>query len=353
MNTSRKPLAIILSIAILFMLMGCGIDSQSQDSISLTLTPMSNLVRETVTARAASEGGSSNDLATAVSKATERAKDIYATQTARAELNEPSRLATATAMAPVVAELPRYGVDPASGYVAWIHNPATIELNGFNQTSFVNDYPQITAADFVLAADITWNTRNSLSGCGFMFRSNGDQVAPSQYVVIITRIANGHMAFLAIANGKISNFREFFPREKDKSFQWFNDTTNRLAVVANGKLIDLYTNGVLIGQVDITEPPPDVVIKFPKMEIPDEADLVEEVPDKLERAKRLEQFREQAEQYELGNQQVTTQLKDAQKYFDLNQPFFYNSGLLGFLGMSQSGQMTCTFNNGWLFITKP
>jgi len=352
MNTNKKSLGIILSIAVLFTLMGCGTGSQ-QDSISLTLTPMSNLVQETITARAASEGGSGNDLATAVSKATEKALDIHATQTARAELNEPSRLATATAMAPVVAELPRYGVDPADGYVAWLHNPAIIELNGFNQTGFVNDYPQITASDFVMAADITWNTRNSLSGCGFMFRSDGSTVNPNQYVVIITRVANGHMAFLAIADGKISNFREFFPRDVDKSFEWFNDTTNRLAVVAKGKQIDLYTNGVLIGQVDITEPPPDVVIKFPKMEIPNEADLAAEIPDKAERARRLEQYREQAEQYDLGNQQVVAQLRDAQKYFDVNQPFFYDSGLLGFLGMSQSGQMTCTFNNGWLFITKP
>ena len=349
---NRKPLAIMLSIVILFSVMGCSAGAQQSDSVWQTLTPMSNLVEKTLTARAAN-AGSGDELATAVSKATANAQDIHATQTARAELNEPSRLATATAIAPVIAELPRYGVDPADGYVAWIHNPAIIELNGFNQTGFANDYPQITATDFVMAADITWNTKNSLSGCGFMFRSDGNTVNPNQYVVMITRIANGHMAFLAIADGKISNFREFFPRDVDKSFEWFNDTTNRLAIVAKGKLIDLYTNGVFIGQVDITEPPPDVVIKFPKMEIPSDAELEVQIPNRLERAKKLEQYREQAEQYDLGNQQVVAQLRDAQKYFDTNQPFFYNSGLLGFLGLSQSGQMTCTFDNGWLFIMKP
>lgn len=335
----RKPLTLILVITILFT-GSCGVGSSSLDAMSETLTPMSKLVRETVTARAEAEGGSGNELATAISNATERAQGIYATQTARAELNEPSRLATATAIAPVVAELPRYGVDPASGYVAWIHQPATIDLNGFNQTGFANDYPQVTAKDFVMAADITWNTKNSLSGCGFMFRSDGNQNNPSQYTIIISRVASGHLAFLALAKGEISNFREFFPKDKDRSFNWFNDSTNRLAIVASGNLIDIYTNGVLLGQVDITQPPPPVAVKFPKLEIPEGAT-----------PKQLEQYQQQIEQYDQGNQQIAAQLGDAQKNFDKNQPFFYD-GLLGFLGLSQSGQMICTFDNAWLFITK-
>ena len=353
MNMIRKSLSIVLGMIILVSTFGCGTDSGSLDTISLTLTPMSNLVRETITARAANEGGSGDDLATAVSKATESADKIYATQTARAELNEPSRLATATAIAPVVAELPRYDVDPASGYVAWIHNPATINLTGFGQTGFVNDYPGITASDFAMAADITWNTKNSLSGCGFMFRSDGNPTNPNQYMVIITRIANGQMAFLAIANGEISNFREYFPRDYDKSFEWFNDTTNRLAIVARGNLIDLYTNGVFIGQVDITEPPPDTTVKFPKMEMPDEykVTISTNTPNRIEKKNKFDQFQQQIEQYDLMNQQVSGQLKDAQINFNKNQPFFFD-GLLGFLGVSQTGQMTCTFNNGWLFVMK-
>ena len=173
----RKKISAFLYILLLSILVyGCS-SSALPESISLTLTPMSGMIRETLTARAGEEGSSGNELATAVAKATAKAGDIYATQTARAALNEPSRLATVTAMAPVVAELPLYGVDPADGYVAWLHQPVTLDLSGFGQTGFANDYPQITAADFVMASDITWNTKNSISGCGFMFRSNGDQKA--------------------------------------------------------------------------------------------------------------------------------------------------------------------------------
>lgn len=318
----------------------CGAGPQSE-SISMALTPMSQMVRETLTARAAEEGGSSDELGTAVANATERSAQIYATQTARAALNEPARLATVTAMAPVVAELPRYGVDPADGYVAWIHDPVTIDLNGFGQTGYENNYPQITAADFVLSADITWNTRNSISGCGFMFRSNGDTNAPDQYMVLITRIATGRMGWLALVDGEVSNYREYYPKDEDKSFEWFNDATNRLTVVARGNLIDLYSNGTFIGQIDITEGPPDVVIKAPEMVIPEGV-----LPG------QLEQFRDVANQQDQGNNQVKAQLDDARKNFAINKPFLYD-GLLGFLGASDAGRMICTFQNAWLFVMNP
>lgn len=323
---------------ILMIVMACGFGAQPLDSISQTLTPMSLLVQETLTARAGAEGGSSDALATAQLEATAKSANIYATQTARASLNEPARLASVTAMAPAVAELPRYGVDPASGYVAWIHNPTTIDLSGFGQTGFKNDYPQITARDFVIAADIRWNTKNSLSGCGFMFRSDGNQNNPNQYSLIITRTASGHMAFLAIAKGEISNYREYFIKDYDRSFNWLNDSTNRLALVARGNILDFYTNGILIGQTDITQPPPPTALELAAQEIPEGLAPFQ-----------LQQFQSISAQNEEGSQQIKDQLGAAQKNFVKNKPFFYD-GLLGFLGLSQAGQMKCEFSNAWLFI---
>ena len=333
----RKILPFLSLILLTVLVYGCG-SSTFAESISLTLTPMSQSIRETLTARAGEEGGSGNELATAVANATEKAGQIYATQTARAALNEPARLATTTAMAPVVAELPLYGIDPADGYVAWIHNPVTIDLSGFWQTWYANDYPQITAADFVMAADITWNTKNSLSGCGFMFRSNGDTDQPSQYMTLVTRTATGRMGWLALMDGQVSNFREYYPKDKDKSFTWFNDSTNRLTVVARGDLIDLYSNGTLIDQINIKEGPPDTTLKAPRIEIPENV-----LPA------QLEQFRQVANQQDQGNNQAKVQLDDARKNFAIKKPFLYD-GLLGFLGASDSGRMICTFQNAWLFI---
>ena len=164
--------------------------------------------------------------------------------------------------------MPRYDIDPGQGYVAWVHKPVTIDLNGYQQSGYANDYQQITAKDFVMAADITWYTFNSLSACGFMFRSNGNRTKPSQYMVVITRFATGYLAFTATVDGEMSNMRTFYLAAQDKSFNWHNNATNRLAIVVRGALIDAYTNGVLIGEIDTTQPPSDSMQSPPSLEIP-------------------------------------------------------------------------------------
>ena len=239
-----------LAVLLLLLSVACGLGTAQLSPIAMTLTPLSAAVEGTTTAQAANVGGAGDQLATAVARATSQSADIYATETARGSLNSASRLATATVIAPVVAELPHYGINPGQGYVAWAHKPVTIDLNGYQQSGYANDYQQVTAKDFVMAADITWYTFNSLSACGFMFRSNGDRNKPSQYMVIITRFATGYLAFTATVNGEMSNMRTFYPSSQDKSFTWLNNATNRLAIVARGALIDVYTNGVMIGEIE-------------------------------------------------------------------------------------------------------
>jgi hypothetical protein len=337
---TQQPKFVLTTITLTVILLfgsACGSISKNVDSISLTLTPMSASVKGTATANAGN-ASSSDELATAVSRATSQAGNIYATQTALGALNEPSRLATATAIAPVVAELPRYGIDPSQGYVAWLHNPVTIDLQGYQQTGYANDFQNITASDFVMAADITWNTFNSTSGCGFMFRSNADTNQPSQYVILITRVASGHLAFLGMADGKIANFRTFYPKDEDKSFSWFNDATNRLAVVARGKTIDLYTNGVLIGQVDVSQPPTAMIPPPPAFDLPSGATDAQ-----------VQDYNNQISELNNGIGELNAQLSQALQNFTTSNVIL-TEGFLGFVGMSQSGSMVCKYTNAWLFI---
>ena len=46
-----------------------------------------------------------------------------------------------------------------------------MEVSGSQQMAYENDYMNITAKNFVLAADLTWDTQYGDSGCGFMFIS--------------------------------------------------------------------------------------------------------------------------------------------------------------------------------------
>ena len=92
-----------------------------------------------------------------------------------------------------MAELPQYGLDASSGHVGWVQGPLTLDITGYGQYTYANDYPEVTAADFVLASDITWDTKYGSSGCGTMFRSDGNKNKPNQYMVLATRFANGHV----------------------------------------------------------------------------------------------------------------------------------------------------------------
>jgi hypothetical protein len=327
-----------LAIFIVLFSLACGLGASKADPMVLTLTPLSAAVAGTATAHSSNGGGANDQLATAVAQATARSADIYATETARGSLNSESKMATATVIAPVVAELPRYGIDPGQGQVAWLHKPATIDLNGYQQFGYANDYPTITAKDFVMASDITWYTFNSLSACGFMFRSDGNQNKPNQYMVSITRYATGHLAFNALVNGELANVRTFYPSQEDKSFTWQNNATNRLAIVVRGTLIDVYTNGVLIGEVDTTQPPDSTIPSPPSLVLPNNATPAQ-----------LQDYQNQMDQNQQTVELMQAQLAVAHQNYANNKALF-SDGLLGFVGVSQSGQTTCTFNNAWLFL---
>lgn len=291
----------------------------------------------TITAAAAKED-SGRDLATAQAEATQIGQEIAATQTAMAAAHDESQLATATVIAPILAELPRYHVDTSQGRVAWIHKPVKLELRGKNQYGYANDYMQTVVRDFVLAADITWDTQYGTSGCGFMFRSNGDQKKPNQYMLIATRFASGHVLFTAMADGQLANVRDFFPKSEDPKFSAENGATNRLAVVARGNILEVYMNGSKIGEIDTTQPPPQPRLP-PPPKLPTNANL----PSELEQYKQLLNEREELLSQMKDNYSIALgNFKAAQAVFE--------EGFVAMIAVSESGHTICEFDNAWLWI---
>jgi hypothetical protein len=327
-----------LTAFLLILSMAC-LGTQKLSAMDQTLTPLSAGVRGTITAQAANLGGPADKLATSYAQATSTDAAFNATLTELSNVITPNP-GTATAIAPAMAELSFYKIDPNQGYVAWVHKPAVIDLNGWQQSGYANDYQSVVAKDFVMAADIKWHTVNSLSACGFMFRSNGDTNKPTQYMVVITRYATGYLAFTATVNGENSNMRTIYPSTDDKSFSWQQDATNRLAIVIRGQNLDLYTNTHLVGQIDTSQPPPDNQQNPPKNELTGTP-----VPDELQDYQNL------AGQNDQNTDLMNAQMAQARKNFAKNKPIL-TEGFLGFIGVSQSGQTTCTFNNAWLFILK-
>lgn len=333
----RKIFLSILLISTL-LLAGCSPSGgDSNPASAATLTALSAAVGRTATASGA-QSSAGDKLATAQAEATATSAAINATQTAQVSGRSAEQLATATVAAPILAELPQYGLDAASGHAAWLHDPLTLEITGYHQTAFGNDYRQVTAADFVLAADITWDTQYGASGCGFMFRSNGDQNKPSQYMVIISRFANGRLLFTAVLDGELANMQDFYPKDQDRSFDWQNQTTNRLAVVARGSLLDIYTNTSLIGTVDTSQAPRQPGVP-PKPALPSDPANQDQV----------KQYQSQIKEYQDIVDQTQLNYNLALGNFE-SKPAIFSDGFLGFLALSESGRTVCQFSDAWLWI---
>ncbi len=331
----RKYFLLFSIFLLLLIIVACVPVFDPASLANSTQTLFDKEVVETITARAILQGNSGYALATSFANATELSQTI----TAQALLKNASYPATATAVFPVLEELQHYGVSPLDGEVAWLHKPVTITLNGPNQFGYANDYPQITAKDFVLASDITWNTQYSLAGCGFVFHSDGNSAGPNQLMVLISRFAEGTADFTAMAGGNITNLQNFFPWTKDKSFNWQNDSTNRLVIVVRANLVDIYTNGVLITEVDTTKAPPATLNSPGLSQLPTNPTV-----------QQLQTYQQMLNQYQLDANQMSAELAQAQQNYYSNKIASLTDGFLGFTVSSSSGTAGCTFSNAWLFL---
>ena len=163
----RFRATILLLFVIASIMSACG-TSESDVAKQSTLDAISVYVRQTSTAKAAFDANPDASIETAQAQATAQAQSVAATQGAQNALSAEDQAATATAVAPILAELPKYGVDPNAGQVAWIHPPVSLEVEGFMNFDYVNYFISTLAQDFVISADI-----GSIKMIRLPFRING------------------------------------------------------------------------------------------------------------------------------------------------------------------------------------
>jgi hypothetical protein len=333
---------ILQRTTILFML--CGLLSACASGSSdvarqSTLDAISATVRQTATVRAAENQNPNAPIETTQAEATAFSQSIDATQAAQAALGADAQTATAAAHAPILAELPTYGVDPAAGRVGWVHPPVTLEVEGFMQYDYINHFISILASDFVVSADITWDAIGAASGCGFVLRSDGNENALNQYLTIMTRVASGHILFATMAEGEVVTGQDIFAQNTDPNFDWQNESTNRLTVVGRGNRFWIYTNGSLIGEIDPSAPPP-------QPNLPPEPERPADTSD----AQAMANYLQQQAEFEIVSEQIQADFRARQRALQ-NADTTFERGFIAFVALSQSGRKTvCQYDNAWLWL---
>lgn len=323
MQKNRTPIIVVL-LVLLIASLACG--SGSTTDADATVQALNTQIIETATAAALADVNANAAAETARAQAISQSKP--------AELT-----ATAEAFAPRLAELSKYGVDPAEGRLGWVHPPVTLDASGFRQFEYINYFIGTVAADFVVSMDITWDIVGSIAGCGFVLRSDGNSLALNQYMVIMTRVASGHVLFVTMSNGEVVNYRDIYARYADKSFSWENLATNRLTVVGRGNTFYIYTNDTLIGEVDPTQPP-KLPILPPEPEKPADAN----------NAQAMQVYKQNKADYDNVVDEINAQYAQRLNAFKTSDKIF-DKGFIAMVALSESGRKTqCQFNNGWLYL---
>jgi len=335
MKMNRKiQVALFTLLVPAILLTACGGPSESDVAKQATLDAISAYVRLTSTAVAAQKSNPNAPIETAQAQATAQAEAVAATQGAQEALSAEDQAATASASAPILAELPQYDVDPSKGKVAWIHPPVSLEVEGFMNFDYVNYFISTVAQDFVISADITWDAIGSESSCGFVMRSDGNEDAMNTYLATISRVASGHFIFLTVAKGEVVTGQDIYAYGKDPVFDWQNKATNNLTVVGRGNHFWIYTNGTLIGDVDPSAPP--VLVLPPK---PEQTPGMSEAEFLLAQV----QFDQEVALVKREYNDRLKKLRDADTIYD--------NGFMALVGLSRAGaKATCQFENAWLWL---
>jgi len=309
-----------------------------QSSADPAIDSLAQSIASSATAAAQQTISPLEQLGTAQVLATVTARSLQATEAALSGLSAEAVAATATAEAPMLAELPSYGIDPAQGKPGWVHPPVQLEISGYMQTASANDFGSTVVGDFVLASDITLDTQYGSSGCGFVLRSDGDQEEPSQYMLILSRVTSGRLEFLTFAEGQPAGMRDFYPRTSDPTFSAALGATNRIAVVAVGPTFTLYTNGSRLGEIHVDRPPT----------MPDLPPAPSTPVDSADPAAAAEYARQmQAYGSEVGAIRATFQpMLGLMGARETN----FERGFLAMVALSESGLTRCGFSNTWLWL---
>jgi hypothetical protein len=331
-----KARSMVILLSVVGTILACSMGSGGQADLQATAQYINNAVVATSTLVAQNTSDPNASAQAAAAQATSQAENIIATQAAQAALDEQQLSATATAFAPVAAELTQYGIDPSDGRPGWMHPPVNIEVEGYRQYDYANQFLNTIVEDFVISADITWNTQYGGSGCGFVLRSDGNEDAYNQYVAVITRGSSGHMLFGVMADGEVVNARDIYAYGIDPQFDWKNDTTNRLTVVGRGQTFTVYTNGVKLGDIDPSEPPPEPLIPPPPPPPPPgSGGMAAYIKAKAEYDNAVSKIR--------SNYHARLRMLQA-------ADVVYDRGFVAMVALAESGRATCQFDNAWLWL---
>lgn len=155
-------------------------------------------------------------------------------------------VATKTAevlLADITKELERVGIPAGEGSLGWIMTePVTIKVDSYDTTLYSEFEPAFSAADYVIHADVTWESTGGWALCGIMMRSEADFEEGEQYRFQMIRLSGmpswdierwNYGQWEATASNQIID---------SKSMDQENGATNQVTIVAKEGVFSVFIN---------------------------------------------------------------------------------------------------------------
>lgn len=161
-----------------------------------------------------------------------------------------STAAAGELVAQIDAELQKYELSTSEGYLAWSQTePLSVTTDLGNQTLFEPFAEGQSFSDFILRADITWESVGGLAGCGFIFRSQENLERGAQYRFYTIRLSGLPMWDIEMWKyGEWVNTLGGRSRT-NSAIDQDNGATNSYLIHAKGELFTSYVNGERLGRL--------------------------------------------------------------------------------------------------------
>ena len=152
--------------------------------------------------------------------------------------------------AKIDAELQKLGLSTSEGYLAWTQtDPLSVTTDVGAQTLFAPFAEGQKFSDFILGADVTWESTSGLAGCGFMFRSEENFERGAQYRFYTIRLSG--LPLWDIEYWKFGEWQTTLGGEPRSNtiIDQANGATNRYVLHITKDLFTSFANGERLGRV--------------------------------------------------------------------------------------------------------
>ena len=144
-------------------------------------------------------------------------------------------------------ELEKLGYTPDSGRVGWMQTYSDeIDMDSYNEMIYIPFAEDLSASDFILKTEITWESTSGLAGCSLIFRSEPDIQNGEQYIFETIRLTGlpGWDIIYIKYNQVQKNVTGLLTAGAINQEQ---GSTNTYVLIAEGEKFTLYVNGERIG----------------------------------------------------------------------------------------------------------